>query len=196
MVCSSSLISAASDHSQPVHPPGAAICLCTRRPILREGRPTDAYGNGARLCCPCVPVGRRRMGGDSQSICAARGHILLGIFGIAILLPSLAHRLAQLVVSLCARLSQSSDALQSGVLSSAVLGVATGLLGLGKWIRRALGVAVLGAVAAIAFGLDTGFLTQLSLANTSSSNLVRLLDGNIGRLDTLMLVLACASVFQ
>jgi len=136
------------------------------------------------------------MGGDSQSICAARGHILLGIFGIAILLPSLAHRLAQLVVSLCARLSQSSDALQSGVLSSAVLGVATGLLGLGKWIRRALGVAVLGAVAAIAFGLDTGFLTQLSLASTSSSNLVRLLDGNIGRLDTLMLVLACASVFQ
>src|SRR5215813_366988 len=41
-------------------------------------------------------------------------------------------------------------------------------LGIGEWIRRALGVAVLGAVAAIAFGLDTGFLTQLSLASTSS----------------------------
>src|SRR5499433_349868 len=54
--------------------------------------------------------------------------ILLGIFGIALLLPSLADRLAQPLVSLGARLSQSTDAWQSGVLSSAVLGVATGLL--------------------------------------------------------------------
>ena len=152
--------------------------------------------------------------------------ILLGIFGIALLLPSLADRLAQPLVSLGAQLSQSTDAGQSGVFSSAVLGVATGLLwapcagpilgliltgaalqgasihtsllllayalgaatslslallvggkvfaamkrslGIGEWIRRALGAAVLGAVAAIAFGLDTGFLTQLSLASTSS----------------------------
>jgi cytochrome c biogenesis protein CcdA/thiol-disulfide isomerase/thioredoxin len=152
--------------------------------------------------------------------------ILLGIFGIALLLPSLADRLAQPLVSLGARLSQSTDVGQSGVLSSALLGVATGLLwapcagpilgliltgaalqgasihtsllllayalgaatslslallvggkafaamkrslGIGEWVRRVLGVAVLGAVAAIAFGLDTGFLTQLSLASTSS----------------------------
>jgi hypothetical protein len=43
-------------------------------------------------------------------------------------------------------------------------------LGIGEWIRRALGVAVLGAVAAIAFGLDTGFLTQLSLRVRRHSN--------------------------
>jgi cytochrome c biogenesis protein CcdA/thiol-disulfide isomerase/thioredoxin len=41
-------------------------------------------------------------------------------------------------------------------------------LGAGEWIRRALGVAVLAGVAAIALGLDTGLLTRLSLANTSS----------------------------
>ena len=41
-------------------------------------------------------------------------------------------------------------------------------LGAGEWIRRALGVAVLLGVAAIALGLDTGLLTRLSLANTSS----------------------------
>jgi cytochrome c biogenesis protein CcdA/thiol-disulfide isomerase/thioredoxin len=35
------------------------------------------------------------------------------------------------------------------------------------WIRRALGVAVLAGVAAIAFGLDRGLLTQVSLASTS-----------------------------
>jgi cytochrome c biogenesis protein CcdA/thiol-disulfide isomerase/thioredoxin len=35
------------------------------------------------------------------------------------------------------------------------------------WIRRVLGVAVLAGVVAIAFGLDRGVLTQLSLASTS-----------------------------
>jgi cytochrome c biogenesis protein CcdA/thiol-disulfide isomerase/thioredoxin len=41
-------------------------------------------------------------------------------------------------------------------------------LGVGDWIRRGLGAAVLAAVLAITFGLDTGFLTQISLASTSS----------------------------
>jgi cytochrome c biogenesis protein CcdA/thiol-disulfide isomerase/thioredoxin len=41
-------------------------------------------------------------------------------------------------------------------------------LGAGEWVRRALGVAVLLGVVAIAFGLDTGFLTRLSLTNTAS----------------------------
>ncbi|MBN8938949.1 MAG: cytochrome c biogenesis protein DipZ [Rhizobiales bacterium] len=41
-------------------------------------------------------------------------------------------------------------------------------LGVGEWVRRGLGAAVLAAVAAIALGLDTGFLTRLSLASTAS----------------------------
>jgi cytochrome c biogenesis protein CcdA/thiol-disulfide isomerase/thioredoxin len=41
-------------------------------------------------------------------------------------------------------------------------------LGAGEWIRRGLGAAVLVAVVAIFFGVDTGFLTQISLANTAS----------------------------
>jgi cytochrome c biogenesis protein CcdA/thiol-disulfide isomerase/thioredoxin len=41
-------------------------------------------------------------------------------------------------------------------------------LGAGEWVRRGLGAAVLAAVVAIFFGLDTGFLTQVSLANTGS----------------------------
>jgi hypothetical protein len=41
-------------------------------------------------------------------------------------------------------------------------------LGAGEWIRRGVGVAVLAAVVAIALGLDTGFLTRVSLASTSS----------------------------
>ena len=41
-------------------------------------------------------------------------------------------------------------------------------LGVGEWVRRGLGVAVLAGVAAIAFGLDTGLLTRVSLAGTAS----------------------------
>lgn len=40
-------------------------------------------------------------------------------------------------------------------------------LGAEEWIRRAIGITVLLGVAAIAFGLDRGILTRLSLANTS-----------------------------
>ena len=40
-------------------------------------------------------------------------------------------------------------------------------LGAGEWIRRGLGIAVLAAVVVIAFGLDTQFLTQVSLAGTA-----------------------------
>ncbi|MCP5410653.1 MAG: redoxin family protein [Alphaproteobacteria bacterium] len=41
-------------------------------------------------------------------------------------------------------------------------------LGAGEWIRRGLGVAVLAGVVAIALGLDTGFLTRISTAQTAS----------------------------
>ncbi|HWA91486.1 MAG TPA: cytochrome c biogenesis protein DipZ [Rhizomicrobium sp.] len=41
-------------------------------------------------------------------------------------------------------------------------------LGAGEWIRRGLGVLVLLGVVAIAFGLDTGLLTRLSTASTTS----------------------------
>jgi cytochrome c biogenesis protein CcdA/thiol-disulfide isomerase/thioredoxin len=41
-------------------------------------------------------------------------------------------------------------------------------LGVGEWIRRGLGVAVLLAVAAIALGFDTGFLTRISSSGTAS----------------------------
>jgi cytochrome c biogenesis protein CcdA/thiol-disulfide isomerase/thioredoxin len=40
-------------------------------------------------------------------------------------------------------------------------------LGAGEWVRRCLGAAVLAGVAAIALGLDTRFLTQVSLASTA-----------------------------
>jgi cytochrome c biogenesis protein CcdA len=41
-------------------------------------------------------------------------------------------------------------------------------IGAGEWIRRGLGATVLIAVVAIALGLDTGFLTNVSLAGTTA----------------------------
>jgi cytochrome c biogenesis protein CcdA/thiol-disulfide isomerase/thioredoxin len=49
-----------------------------------------------------------------------------------------------------------------------VFSVMKRLIGAGEWVRRGLGAAVLAAIVAIALGLDTGFLTNLSLASTSS----------------------------
>ena len=40
-------------------------------------------------------------------------------------------------------------------------------LGAGEWVRRGLGVAVIVAAVVIAMGMDTGFLTRVSLAGTS-----------------------------
>jgi len=153
---------------------------------------------------------------------------LLGLFGIALLFPSLADHLSKPLVALGARLSQSADGSgneSGGVLSSALLGIATGLLwapcagpilgliltgaalqgantqtslllaayaagaatslalalliggrlfaamkrslGVSEWVRRGLGALVLAAIVAIGLGLDTGFLTQVSLASTN-----------------------------
>jgi cytochrome c biogenesis protein CcdA/thiol-disulfide isomerase/thioredoxin len=41
-------------------------------------------------------------------------------------------------------------------------------IGAGEWVRRGLGAAVLAAVVAIALGLDTGFLTNVSLGSTTA----------------------------
>jgi len=150
--------------------------------------------------------------------------VLLALFGLTLLLPSLADRLTRPLVALGSRLSNDAAG-EGGAASSLLLGVATGLLwapcagpilGLiltgaairgasasttllllayalgaatslaaalviggrlfsamkqslhaGEWIRRVLGVLVLAGVAAIALGLDTGVLTQLSLSRTN-----------------------------
>ncbi|MCO5130726.1 MAG: cytochrome c biogenesis protein DipZ [Xanthobacteraceae bacterium] len=148
---------------------------------------------------------------------------LLALFGVALLVPSLAERFTAPLVALGAKLSGSAS--DGTVASSLLLGVATGLLwapcagpilgliltgaalqgasaatslllaayaagaatslaaallvggklfaamkrslGLSEWLRRGLGALVLVAVAAIALGLDTGLLTQVSLAGTN-----------------------------
>ena len=155
--------------------------------------------------------------------------ILMGVFGLTLLVPELADRLTRPLVALGGRLSQSTgtdiSSTRSSVIPSLLLGVATGLLwapcagpilglvltgaalsganlqttvllvayasgaatslavailiggrvftamkrslGVGQWVRRGLGVAVLAAVTVMALRLDTGLLTQISLARTA-----------------------------
>ena len=151
--------------------------------------------------------------------------VLLVLFGITLLFPSVAERLTRPLVALGGRLSESTGTGRGSFATSVLLGIATGLLwapcagpilglvltgaalqgasvgtsllllayaagaatslalalliggrvfsamkrslGVGEWIRRGLGVALLCGVAVIALGLDTGYLTKLSLASTA-----------------------------
>ncbi len=54
------------------------------------------------------------------------------------------------------------------LIGGRLLGALKRSLGAGEWIRRGLGIAVLASVVAIAFGMDTGVLTRLSVARTAS----------------------------
>jgi cytochrome c biogenesis protein CcdA/thiol-disulfide isomerase/thioredoxin len=154
--------------------------------------------------------------------------VLLALFGLTLLWPRFADSLTRPLVALGNRLSSGVDqgSARSGLASSFVLGIATGLLwapcagpilglvltgaalqganvksaflllayaggaatslalvlqvggrvfaalksslGAGEWIRRALGVAILASVAAIALGFDAGFLTRTSLGGTTA----------------------------
>ncbi|SDT13181.1 cytochrome c biogenesis protein DipZ [Bradyrhizobium canariense] len=54
------------------------------------------------------------------------------------------------------------------VVGGRVFAVMKKSIGAGEWIRRGLGAAVLLAIVAIALGLDTGFLTNVSIGGTTS----------------------------
>ena len=154
--------------------------------------------------------------------------LLMGLFGLTLVLPRLSEKMMRPIVALGARLSQTSgwDGKGATFGSSLIMGAATGLLwapcagpilgllltgaalngaslstsflllayaagaatslavavliggkvfsamkrslGAGEWIRRGLGVVVLGGVIAIASGLDTGLLAHVSLASTNA----------------------------
>jgi cytochrome c biogenesis protein CcdA/thiol-disulfide isomerase/thioredoxin len=144
-----------------------------------------------RLLAPLVSFGGRL----SQSAAASNTSGDPG-FGASVLLGAATGLLWAPCAGPVLGLVLSGAALQGASLRSSTLllayGAATSLalavlvggrilsamkrtVGAGNWIRRGLGVAVLAGVAAIALGLDTGLLTQLSLASTTSIE-QRLLD--------------------
>ena len=196
------------------------------QPFLRAGLPMLAgmAASFALVATLAAVAGGWAVAANQYGRAAAM--VLLGLFGLALLVPRLSERLTAPLVSLGGRLSQSAEGDPSGIAASVLLGVATGLLwapcagpvlgliltgaalngatigtsllllayaagaatslalallvggrvfaamkstlGIGEWARRGLGALVLAAVGAIALGLDTGPLTRLSLAGTST----------------------------
>jgi cytochrome c biogenesis protein CcdA/thiol-disulfide isomerase/thioredoxin len=200
------------------------------RPFIRSGLPMLI---GMALTFAVVATLAAVAGGwavEANQYGRAAAILLLSLFGLALLFPALAARLAKPFVAFGVRLSATAEhgATSQGatVVPSLVLGVATGFLwapcagpvlgliltgaalegasvhtslllltfaggaatslglalavggrvfaamkrslGVGEWIRRGLGVAVLAAVVAIALGVDTGFLTRVSTASTAA----------------------------
>jgi cytochrome c biogenesis protein CcdA/thiol-disulfide isomerase/thioredoxin len=141
-----------------------------------------------RLSRPLVQLGNR-LSKNSDSGASVLNSFLLGI-GTGLLWAPCAGPILGLILTGAAL--QGASAHTALLLLSYAAGAATSLavallaggrlfaamkrgLGVEEWIRRALGVAVLAAVAAVAFGLDRGVLTRLSLASTGNLE-QRLLD--------------------
>jgi cytochrome c biogenesis protein CcdA/thiol-disulfide isomerase/thioredoxin len=141
-----------------------------------------------RLSRPLVQLGNR-LSRNSDAGASVLNSFLLGI-GTGFLWAPCAGPILGLILTGAAL--QGASAHTAILLLSYAAGAATSLaiallaggrlfaamkrgLGVEEWIRRALGVAVLAAVAAVAFGLDRGLLTRLSLASTGGLE-QRLLD--------------------
>src|SRR6202011_4121936 len=148
-----------------------ALTLLSRRLADLLARPFIALGN--RLTEGSTPSSSETGTGRSVVIGVATGLLwapcagpILGLVltGAAISGPS-AHTTLWLFAYAAGAAASLAVALLAGgrVFTALKRG-----LGAGEWVRRGLGVAVLIAVAAIAFGLDSGVLTRLSLARTDS----------------------------
>jgi cytochrome c biogenesis protein CcdA/thiol-disulfide isomerase/thioredoxin len=141
-----------------------------------------------RLSRPLVQLGNR-LSKNSDSGASVLNSFLLGI-GTGLLWAPCAGPILGLILTGAAL--QGASARTAILLLCYAAGAATSLaiallaggrifaamergLGVEEWIRRALGVAVLAAVAAVALGLDRGVLTRLSLASTGGLE-QRLLD--------------------
>src|SRR5882672_6879571 len=134
------------------------------------------------ISAPFVALGNKltsRSGNDDGSVLSAAG---LGVATGLLWAPCAGPILGLLLTGAALRGANVQTSLlllayAAGAATSLALALLVGervfaamkrSLGAGEWIRRGLGVAVLLAVAAIASGFDTGFLTRVSLASTAS----------------------------
>ncbi|EIM03046.1 cytochrome C biogenesis protein [Rhodanobacter thiooxydans] len=129
---------------------------------------------------PFVALGNRlsqRSAGDSDSIWGATGlGVATGLLWapcagpiLGLLLTGAALNGANVQTTLLLLTYAAGAATSLGLallLGGKLFALMKRSLGAGEWVRRALGVLVLGGVAAIALGLDTGLLTRVSLAST------------------------------
>jgi cytochrome c biogenesis protein CcdA/thiol-disulfide isomerase/thioredoxin len=134
-------------------------------------------GLAERLSRPLVQWGGRIAASESST----SGSLLLGvatglvwapcagpILGLILTGAALGGATSQTALLLLAYAAGASLSLAIALLAGGRLFLALKKsLGAEVWIRRVLGAGILAGVAVIAFGLDRGLLTQISLANTS-----------------------------
>lgn len=146
----------------------SALALLSRRLSDWITRPLVALGN--RLTSG--NLAGRSGAGTSALLGVATGFLwapcagpILGLIltGAALRGPSATTTLLLLAYALGAATSLGVAA----AASTRVIAALKRSFATGEWLRRALGVAVLAAVVAIALGWDTGVLTRLSVARTS-----------------------------
>ncbi|MGB3042653.1 MAG: cytochrome c biogenesis protein DipZ [Xanthobacteraceae bacterium] len=138
-----------------------------------------------RITAPLVALGAKLSNSASDPSGSAQSHVgsslLLGV-ATGLLWAPCAGPILGLILTGAAL--QGASVGTSLLLAAYAAGAATSLalallvggklfaamkrsLGVGEWVRRGLGALVLVAVGAIALGLDTGILTQVSLAGTN-----------------------------
>ena len=127
------------------------------------------------LSRPFVALGNRLTEGSSSSLLIGVATGLLWapcagpILGLVLTGAAISGPSAHTTVLLFAYAAGAAASLAVALLAGGrVFGALKRGLGAGEWVRRALGVAVLMGVAAIALGLDSGFLTRVSLAHTDT----------------------------
>jgi cytochrome c biogenesis protein CcdA/thiol-disulfide isomerase/thioredoxin len=132
-----------------------------------------------RLARPLVRLGSRLSGGSEAGGGAGRSFVLgiatgllwtpcAGpILGLILTGAALSGASARTAILLLAYAAGAATSLTLALLAGGrIFRAMKRSLGAEMWIRRILGVAVLAGVAAVAFGLDRGVLTRLSLAGT------------------------------
>src|SRR6201992_3624896 len=131
-----------------------------------------------RLSRPLVRLGNRLSANSGSSVLNS---FLLGIgtgllwapcagpiLGLILTGAALGGATAHTAILLLAYAAGAATSLTIALLAGGrVFAAMKRSLGAEEWIRRILGVAVLAGVVAVAFGLDRGVLTRLSLASTS-----------------------------
>jgi cytochrome c biogenesis protein CcdA/thiol-disulfide isomerase/thioredoxin len=136
------------------------------RPLVRLGGRTAAMAGGGPGAGPASFAGSLLLGAATGLLWAPCAGPVLGLILTGAALNGASTGTTVLLLAYAAGAATSlALALLAG---GRVFAFMKRSLGAGEWIRRGLGAAVLLAVVAIAVGLDTGFLTRVSVASTAS----------------------------
>jgi cytochrome c biogenesis protein CcdA/thiol-disulfide isomerase/thioredoxin len=147
-----------------------AATLLSRRLANWFARPFVALGN--RLLPPGTGSNPRAGIAPSLLLGVATGFLWAPcagpILGLVLTGAAISGPNAHTTALLFAYAAGAATSLAVAILAGArIFGALKRSLGAGEWIRRALGVAILLAVAAIALGWDSSVLTRLSFARTN-----------------------------